>query len=57
MDNVRYPAQFLHSLQHASCKKDGALSIISIVGSVLIFVHLTPAEIVVVVDEIDLHFA
>ncbi len=55
MDDVRAPAQLLDGLEHAAGIEDGARVVVFILHPLVVH-HLQPVlEIVVVVDEIDLH--
>ena len=54
-DDIRYPTELLDSLQYATGKEDGTLTIVGIIFTILILLHQTLAEVVVVVDEVDLY--
>ena len=53
--DFRAPTQFLYCLKNAACKEDGALVVVAVVVAIGVAGHLTIVEIVVVVNEIDLH--
>ena len=54
MDDVRRPAELLHRLQDAPGVEDGALAVVGEEGAVVVAERLFAAEIVLVVNEIDL---
>ena len=55
MDYGRRPAQFLDRLQHAAGEKDGPFVVVGEFRTFAVGQHGLAREIVVVVDEIDLH--
>ena len=55
VDDVRLPTQFLHCLNHAFGKEDHTLVIVAEEVSLRIVENLFPFEIVLAVNEIDLH--
>ena len=54
MDDVGHPTQLLNRLQDASGKEDRTFAIVVVILSLLVLLHQTLAEVIVVVDEIDL---
>ena len=54
MDDIGHPTQLLDSLKYTTGEENGTFTIIRIILAILVFLHLTLAEVVVVVDEVDL---
>ena len=55
MNDIRSPAQFLHSLQNATCEEDHTFIIIGKELFVFIMERELPMEIIFIVNKIDLH--
>lgn len=55
MDDVRGPAQLLHRFKHTSCEEDGPFIVVREECAVVITENLLAAEVILVVDEIDLN--
>ena len=55
MDDIRRPAQLFHRLQYAAGEEDGPFPIVREEFAVRIPVNLLAAEIIFIVDEIDLY--
>ena len=54
MDDVRGPAELFHGLQDAAGVEDGAFAVVGEEGAIVVTEDLFPAEVIFVVDEVNL---
>ena len=55
VDYVRGPALFLHSFKYSACKEYSSFSVIAEEFSLLVAIDAFAMEVILVVNEVDLH--
>ena len=55
VNHVRSPSELLYGLEYSSCKEDGPLSVVAEEFTILVAVDTLSVEVILVVNEIDLH--